>query len=133
MLIVEALKKLYTKLGGSAADVANIDLNAEMVDKIADVAGGGSGGGVFVVTATNEDDVITFNKTWQEVHDALSNNIPVFVRVSVDDGAGLALTPVIKTQSFSDFFSVYTVPIAGETELLAWSCDSTDAYPYLED
>ena len=43
MLIVDSLKKLYAALGGNTASVADIDLNAEMIDKIADVAGGGSG------------------------------------------------------------------------------------------
>lgn len=32
--------------------------------------GGGSGGGVLVVTGTVSDDTMTLDKTWQEIHDA---------------------------------------------------------------
>lgn len=41
--IVKALKGLYVKFGGSAADVKNVDTTAEMIDKVTTVASSGGG------------------------------------------------------------------------------------------
>lgn len=41
--IVKALKGLYVKFGGSAADVKTVDTTAEMIDKVTSVASSGGG------------------------------------------------------------------------------------------
>ena len=41
---VKALQNLYTALGGAAADVENINVTPDMINAIAGIAGGSSGG-----------------------------------------------------------------------------------------
>ncbi len=51
----EALKEVYVALGGAEEDVADIDNNAELISKIAEVASGGEeggGGGSHVIALT---------------------------------------------------------------------------------
>jgi hypothetical protein len=43
--IVEALKGLHTKMGGSADDQKGVQTISEMLDKVTEVAGGSGGGG----------------------------------------------------------------------------------------
>lgn len=50
---VQSLKGLYVKLGGNAADVAEVSTETEMIQKITDVASSGGGGGAKLV-ALNE-------------------------------------------------------------------------------
>jgi hypothetical protein len=50
--------------------------------KIAQGSGGGSGGGVLVVTDTDR----TLDKTWQEIHDAMLTGLVVIQGGSMDSG-----------------------------------------------
>lgn len=70
---VEALKKLYIKLGGNAEDVANVTTIADAIDKLTEVAqGGGSGGEPFVVTLTiTGESSATGDKTAAEIKEAV--------------------------------------------------------------
>lgn len=54
---VNALKALYVALGGSAADVAALTLNAEVINAIATLVGT-TGGMLPAVTATNNGKVL---------------------------------------------------------------------------
>lgn len=56
---VEALKNVYTALGGSSSDVANMDTNAEVINAIATLISGGATNPLPAVTAENNGQVLT--------------------------------------------------------------------------
>lgn len=55
---VEALKALYVAMGGDAADVENLSLNAEIILALANVISG-AGGLLPAVTASDDGKVLT--------------------------------------------------------------------------
>lgn len=76
MNLADALKKLYTKLGGTDALPQGTN-NCTLVDKIADeVSGGGSsGGGTLLVTETWSEDgkSATLDKTYNQIKSAVDS------------------------------------------------------------
>ena len=58
MVILEALKLLYKKLGGTA-DTEDITASSDMIDLIEDVAGGGGGSSLPSVTSDDNGDLLT--------------------------------------------------------------------------
>ena len=60
MLTVDALKEVYTSLGGSADDVANMTLTADVIVAIA-AAIAGAGSALPAVTAADAGKVLTVN------------------------------------------------------------------------
>ena len=65
MTTVEALKELFTALGGSAEDVENIVTNPEMVHAIAEIAG--NIGGLPEVSAEDNGDLLSVvNGEWDK-------------------------------------------------------------------
>ena len=76
MNLADALKKLYTKLGGTDALPQGTN-NCTLVDKIADeVSGGGSsGGGTLIVTETWSADgkSATLDKTYNQIKSAVDS------------------------------------------------------------
>lgn len=79
--VVDALKELYGKLGGTPADVEDISTTTEIIQEIADVAtpgGGGGGGGVIyktiTVTETPTEKTYSLNISYQDFIDAIANN-----------------------------------------------------------
>lgn len=78
---VEALKKLYIKLGGNAEDVANVTTIADAIDKLTEVAqGGGSGGEPFIVTLTfTGDTTATGDKTAAEIKEAVEDGKQIVI------------------------------------------------------
>lgn len=72
MNLADALKKLYTKLGGTDALPKGTD-TCTLVDKIADkVSGGGSsGGGVLYVNVLSDE--ITLDKTYNQIKSAVDS------------------------------------------------------------
>lgn len=80
-------------------------------------------GGVLIVHATTEGDVITLDKTWQEIHDSM-------------------LTMIVKDNGF--MMLVFCAFIDAEAYLIyafdfdevggkQFSCNDADEYPYYED
>lgn len=107
MTNVEALKNLYVALGGSAADVANLDSNAAIINILGNVAGGGGGANGFVLT---ENESGALDKTWKEIHDALAAGRPAVVLVDSDglSGANLVLGVTYDTAETENPYHVAT-------------------------
>lgn len=86
MNLAGALKKLYTKLGGTDALPQGTDTCA-LVDKIADeVSGGGSsGGGTLLVTETwsANGNSATLDKTYNQIVSALNNGQVVLIKSDI--------------------------------------------------
>ena len=80
MTILEALKNLYVAMGGTASDVADLKLNAELISALSDVAtgggGGGGGGGLLVVKLYNEFNI---DKTYADIEAAVAEGDAVIV------------------------------------------------------
>lgn len=83
MNLADALKKLYTKLGGTDALPQGTN-NCTLVDKIADeVSGGGSsGGGTLLVTETWSEDgkSATLDKTYNQIKSAADSGQVVLLK-----------------------------------------------------
>lgn len=82
MVTTDALKLLYSKLGGTA-DVSEVTAISEMVDLIEDVAGSGGGGasGLLVTITGDEDNALTLDKSYNDLRASLESGImPVFMR-----------------------------------------------------
>ena len=58
-LTVEALKELYTALGGNATNVANITLIPDMIKALAVYIGNGGAAELPTVTSSNNGEVLT--------------------------------------------------------------------------
>lgn len=79
---VNSLKDLYVKMGGSLTDtyegiangvpVADYNVIPDMIEAVTQKAGSGGGGGsVLIVEGTWDNSILTLNKTWKEIHDAV--------------------------------------------------------------
>lgn len=66
----KALKEVYVALGGSEADVAELNTNDELISKIADVASGGAG---FVSVYRPDASRKSYNEI---VADLIANKLP---------------------------------------------------------
>lgn len=95
-------------------------------ESVSDESGGGSGGGVLVVTDTNG----TLDKTWQEIHDAeaaiisLSGNAQSktwYIVTSVSSGARFSVSACLP--------SVNGKTGEPENDLRRYAVDSADGYP----
>lgn len=89
---VNSLKDLYVKMGGSLTDtyegiangvpVADYNVIPDMIEAVTQKAGSGGGGGsVLIVEGTWDNSILTLNKTWKEIHDAvLAGSMVVYNR-----------------------------------------------------
>ena len=124
----------YTKQNWQSGDTITANKLNHMEDGIAD---GGGGGGVVVVHITEEDDVATLDKTWNELQELLSSGALV---ATLWETSGFT-TMQFLTQAYS-FDGTYAVAFmgasirpdwTGETLATVFSCESADGYPYFED
>lgn len=88
MTNVESLKKLYAAMGGDPADVADLKVNAELIDALSDVAGGGGGGSSLppVTSADNGDVLTVVDGAWNK---AAPSGGGLVVNLSYDDATGV--------------------------------------------
>ena len=75
---VDALKNLYTALGGSSDTVAAMTTNADVINAIAELDIGGGGGSTdFVITVTWENNDFVADKTYDEIISAYDSGTPI--------------------------------------------------------
>lgn len=100
MTNLEALKNLYVAMGGTASDVADLKLNAELISALSDVATGGGGGGgggdsgTFVVNfdmIMGEEPEFTADKTYAEIIAANTAGQRVIGYFSMETGKRMTL------------------------------------------
>lgn len=92
MTNLEALKKLYADLGGTASDVANMDTSSEVIEALSAVAGGGGSSAPIIVTfnceslpSSQSSEYATCNMTYNEVIEALEAGKTLFARITCDN------------------------------------------------
>lgn len=87
--------------------------------------GGSSGGGVLVVRA--DDDTGALNKTWQEIHDALSNGTIVVVRgPAVQAEFPASLNYIILADKGEGVYNIY---FSYDNKSPAMTATSANGYP----
>lgn len=91
------------------------------INKAVPQSGGGSGGGVLVVTDTAN----TLDKTWQEIHDA-------FVAGSVRIQNAMGVIMNVKTVGYSSREGSYGLACDWYTTHITYSTDSASGYPTKE-
>lgn len=102
--IVEALKDLYVAMGGESSDVAELSLNPDVIEKIAEVAEGGTGGGILIVNAevqggTGGFVVNSVDKKFSEIYNHMANG-------------GVAVANALIKVPGAPYDTVYSIPLA---------------------
>lgn len=85
---VEELKTLYVKLGGSIEDVADLQTDAEVIDKIEDIYNAGGGTTPFEINVTEDAEYnVTLDKTYAEIETAYNSGARLVVNLTrANDG-----------------------------------------------
>ena len=121
----------YTKQNWQSGDTITATKLNHMEDGIAD------GGGVVVVHVTDEDDVLTLDKTWNELQELLSSGALVATLWETDGFTTMQF--LTQAHSFDGTYAVaFTSALinpnwAGETSISVYFCESADGYPHSED
>lgn len=97
--------------------------------------GGGGGSGVLVVHVDTED-TWAFDKTWQEIYDAISNGKIALLVYFLDNGTNVpdvTATPIISAYSISEgadagYYAMYYNSQGG---MSAW-CETANDYPVVD-
>lgn len=86
---VEELKSLYVKMGGSIEDVADLQTDAELIDKIEDIYEAGGGTTPFEINVTEDEEYnVTLDKTYTEIETAYNSGARLVVNLTrANDGA----------------------------------------------
>lgn len=84
--------------------------------------GGGSGGGVLMVTDTDG----TLDKTWKEIYTAAENGVPSVLRIVEEDNVMFNMISAVFAES-NTFYVDFGVEGTGAFN--EYSVDSADGYP----
>lgn len=88
---IDALKAVYVALGGSASDVANLSTNAEVIEKIAEVAG--STVELPAVSSSDNGKVLTVSGgKWQAKQPASPTSYEISVGYNVDTPSTISVS-----------------------------------------
>lgn len=127
----EYYEALAAKLGIPASAIPrtpvwrNEEELAALVQLFTNMQGGSSGGGVLVVRA--DDDTGALNKTWQEIHDALSNGTIVVVHgPAVQAEFPAVLNYIILADKGEGVYNIY---FSYDNESPAMTATSANGYP----
>lgn len=96
-------------------------VTADKLNHIENGIAGAGGGGVLVVSLTLEDNVLTMNKTWQEIWDAAP-------AVLFMDAAEEDKTVYMMYEQYVDQ-GVYLLDIGAGTRVLSFQTASSSGYP----
>lgn len=116
---IEALKKLYVAMGGTAADVANLTITPEMISAIADIYQGGGSSLPAVTSDDNGKVLAVVAGDWNKA-DA-PKELPAVT--GTDNGKFLKVVQGAWTKA-TDFDVIYATFEYDESES-AWTCDRT--------
>lgn len=121
MSILEALKKLITKKGVTA-NGSNI---AEVISNYADaeIPSGGSG---LQVTGITDGTLVTMDKTWEEIRDALEAGKLVTFK---HDSNTTTYYRVFTINSVNCSSGTYTVNVVGNGANESYTASGADEYP----
>lgn len=133
--IIQALTALYVKLGGTAADVANITTVPEMIKAIAGLDIGG-GGGEIADGAVTTSKIADANVTEAKLESTLAAkvNATELPAVTTDDNGSVLLVAEgewgkgsVPAPASNDFVVTYTDTYDEQTETTVHSADKTFA------
>lgn len=123
MNLADALKKLYTKLGGTDTLPQGTD-TCTLVDKIADeVSGGGSSGGgkAIYLTPTIDGDTLRLGKTYNEIVDFAENGNTIWGVFDSIVGSGVNMILLTK---YSHENNRYSASFIADTIKLVFTASS---------
>ena len=85
---VDELKAFYVKLGGNIADVANVQTDAEMIEKCKDIYEAGGGTTPFEINVTEDAEYnVTLDKTYEQIETAYNSGARLVVNLTrANDG-----------------------------------------------
>ena len=134
--IVRALKNLYRKLGGTDSGTNSI---SGMINKVADVAGGGSAGGMVIhATATIPNGALgpvisVTDATAGEIFEAMSggSNVVMVMQLTTVDGTESDVIQIIYTIIAPN--GSYEFGFIGGNKTLALEAASASDYPTFGD
>lgn len=90
-------------------------------------------GGVLVATMTYPES--TFNKTWQEIYDAMADGRAVFAKVVMDNEyqTGISFSPVIAAISASGSYLIVVLAMGNSgVDVQSAIAATADSYPVLQ-
>ncbi len=100
----------------------------------ADPVSGGSGGGVFITTGSlTTETTVTLDKTWQEIHDAISSGMIGVVRnIEPSEVATAYSDHPIESIAYSEDSESYQIRFNTPDMEFLFATDTADGYPVCE-
>ena len=125
--LLTALKELGKKMTG--VDITGSNLVTVVDDISKKYTGGGGGGeggsgGTLVVRATENDDITTLDKTWQEIHDAVLTRGVTIIRRGIEGESDFITLEILSNVDYDSETGEYFVA----TNVIYTTTDA-DGYP----